>query len=51
MAWGSNYPASEGTLSELLALAQASLSGLSSQDREWIFSKTAQILYPALANK
>ena len=51
MAWGSNYPASEGTLSELLALAQASLSGLSSQDREWIFSKTAQILYPALVNK
>jgi len=51
MAWGSNYPASEGTLAELLAMAQESLSGLSPQDREWIFAKTAQALYPALTDK
>ena len=51
LAWGSNYPASEGTLSELLAMAQESLAGLPAQDREWIFAKTAQKLYPALADK
>lgn len=51
MAWGSNFPASEGTLAELLAMAQESLAGLSAHDREWIFAKTAQTLYPALADK
>ena len=51
IAWGSNYPASEGTLSELLNVSQAALSVLSAEDREWIFSKTALTLYPALAGK
>jgi predicted TIM-barrel fold metal-dependent hydrolase len=49
LAWGSNYPSSEGSLSELLALATSSLTGLSASDQEWIFAKTAQTLYPALA--
>jgi len=49
LAWGSNYPSSEGSLSDLLALATSSLKGLSSSDQEWIFAKTAQSLYPALA--
>ncbi len=49
LAWGSNYPSSEGSLSDLLALATSSLSSLSSSDQEWIFAKTAQSLYPALA--
>ena len=49
MAWGSNFPTSPGTLSEILATAQAGLGSLSVQDREWIFGKTAQKLYPALA--
>ena len=48
LAWGSNYPSSEGSLSELLALATSSLEGLSASDQEWIFAKTAQSLYPAL---
>jgi len=50
IAWGSNFPASERSLSELLALAQNSLRFLPDSDREWIFSRTAQRLYPALAN-
>ncbi len=50
MAWGSNYPASEGTLPKLLALSQKCLSVLSPENREWIFSKTALTLYPALAS-
>jgi L-fuconolactonase len=49
IAWGSNYPASEGTLPELLNVSQAALSALSPEDREWIFARTAQTLYPALA--
>jgi predicted TIM-barrel fold metal-dependent hydrolase len=49
MAWGSNYPTSPGTLQEILATAQAGLACLSEEDRAWIFGKTAQRLYPALA--
>jgi len=49
IAWGSNFPASEGTLAGLLAEARAALAGLAEAEREWIFSGTARSLYPALA--
>jgi predicted TIM-barrel fold metal-dependent hydrolase len=49
LAWGSNYPSSEGSLPELLALATGTLATLPEADQEWIFHKTAQSLYPALA--
>jgi len=49
IAWGSNYPASEGTLPELLAQARSALAHLREADREWIFSRTARAFYPALA--
>jgi L-fuconolactonase len=49
LAWGSNFPTSPGTLSEILATAQAGLACLSEEDRSWIFGKTAQKLYPTLA--
>ncbi|HZP77567.1 MAG TPA: amidohydrolase family protein [Pseudolabrys sp.] len=48
LAWGSNYPSSEGTLPDLLSVARASLAFLSHDDQAWIFAKTAQMLYPAL---
>ena len=48
ITWGSNYPASERGLPALLALAQESLQFLSETDRGWIFSRTAQTLYPSL---
>ena len=51
IAWGSNYPASPGTLPEIVAEAKTVLGVLPPQDQEWIFSRTAQALYPALANK
>ncbi|MSP93944.1 MAG: amidohydrolase [Alphaproteobacteria bacterium] len=51
IAWGSNYPASERSLSELVALAQEVLKFLPERDREWIFAGTAQLLYPTLADK
>jgi len=50
IAWGSNFPASEGTLAELLAFARSSLAFLPQADRDWIFAGTAQSLYPALAD-
>jgi predicted TIM-barrel fold metal-dependent hydrolase len=50
MAWGSNYPTSEGTLVANLAKAKAGLASLSQDDQEWIFGKTAQTLYPKLAD-
>ena len=51
IAWGSNFPASERSLPELVALAQDALRFLPESDREWIFSRTAQALYPALADR
>lgn len=49
LAWGSNYPSSEGALPQLLATARESLTGLTASDRDWIFARTAQALYPVLA--
>jgi predicted TIM-barrel fold metal-dependent hydrolase len=49
IVWGSNFPASEGPLSALVALAQRELAFLSEPEREQIFNGTAQTLYPALA--
>jgi L-fuconolactonase len=49
LAWGSNFPTSSGTLKEILATAEEGLSCLSVEERAWIFGKTAQKLYPALA--
>nr|WP_086491424.1 amidohydrolase family protein [Novosphingobium panipatense] len=48
MAWGSNYPTSPGTLAEIKATAESRLACLTDANREWIFAKTAQKLYPAL---
>ena len=49
MAWGSNFPTSPGSLAEILATAQAGLACLNEQDRQWVFGRTAQQLYPGLA--
>lgn len=49
LAWGSNFPTSPGTLSEILTTARQGLASLSASDQEWIFGKTAQKLYPTLA--
>ena len=51
IVWGSNFPASKGSLAELLKASEAALSAVSAEDRDWIFNKTAQALYPALARK
>jgi L-fuconolactonase len=51
IAWGSNYPAAEEPLPELLAEAKAALAGLSEADRAMIFSGTAARIYPGLKAK
>lgn len=48
MAWGSNYPASPGSLKDLVALARRGCATLSAADQESIFARTALGLYPAL---
>jgi predicted TIM-barrel fold metal-dependent hydrolase len=47
-AWGSNYPASAGTLTELLELARKTVACLTQRDQEQLFGGTALRLYPAL---
>lgn len=49
LAWGSNYPTSPGTLAEIRRTAEERLASLSAEDREWVFGRTAQALYPRLA--
>jgi L-fuconolactonase len=49
IAWGSNYPAAEGTLAAILAEARDALSVLADADRAWIFGDTARTIYPALS--
>jgi predicted TIM-barrel fold metal-dependent hydrolase len=48
IAWGSNCPAAEQSLPELLELAERVLDGVPAQSREDIFANTARRLYPAL---
>lgn len=48
LAWGSNFPASEGKLKDNLAVAKRCLACLPAEDQASIFAGTAQRLYPAL---
>jgi predicted TIM-barrel fold metal-dependent hydrolase len=49
IAWGSNFPNSVGTLSEILGTARKAFAFAKASDQDWIFGKTALTLYPALA--
>lgn len=51
IAWGSNFPASTGTLKEILDESKAALAFLPEADQLNIFRRTAQSLYPVLADK
>lgn len=50
MAFGSNYPSSEGDLPAIVARAKSVLSCLPEDQRHMVLAGTAQILYPALAD-
>jgi len=49
LAFGSNFPASEGPLKKLIDQGQACFATLSEEERAWVWGRTAKILYPALA--
>jgi predicted TIM-barrel fold metal-dependent hydrolase len=51
VCWGSNFPAADPPLPELIAMARKALSFLSQADQDQIFYKTALALYPALGKK
>ncbi|MDI9939944.1 MULTISPECIES: amidohydrolase family protein [Rhodococcus] len=48
IAWGSNLPAAEQSLPELVALAQEVLADVPEPERREIFAGTARRLYPSL---
>jgi predicted TIM-barrel fold metal-dependent hydrolase len=49
IAWGSNFPNSVGTLSEIHGAARAAFSFAKASEQDLIFGKTALTLYPTLA--
>lgn len=49
MAWGSNFPATKGSLPELRAYAEKQLDGFSDNEKAEFFAGTATRIYPALA--
>ena len=51
IAWGSNFPNVAGPLKSILGECRQALAFLPAKDQEWIFCRTAQSLYPALADK
>ncbi|SLK09000.1 amidohydrolase family protein [Novosphingobium mathurense] len=48
VAWGSNFPAEEESLPDLVEMCTSSVAELSEADRSWLFEKTALSLYPCL---
>lgn len=50
IAWGSNYPAVEQTLPEIVEHGTATLAFLPESDQDNIFFRTAESLYPMLAD-
>lgn len=48
IAWGSNFPNSTGTLTEILGAARQAFAFAKASDQDLIFGKTALALYPSL---
>jgi L-fuconolactonase len=49
IVWGSNFPAADPPLPDLIAMSRKALSFLPPADQDRIFAKNALALYPALA--
>lgn len=49
IAWGSNFPTSDASLSKIVSESKAAMAFLGSEEQDWIFHRTAAKLYPALA--
>ena len=50
IAWGSNFPASEGSLLDIVNDLKRCIDFLPAADQHWIMAGTAQKLYPQLAD-
>ncbi len=50
IAWGSNYPATDGTLQAMVDELKKCIAFLPERDQHWIMAGTAQVLYPHLAD-
>lgn len=50
IAWGSNYPATGGTLRSMVDDLRKCIAFLPQRDQHWIMAGTAQVLYPRLAD-
>jgi L-fuconolactonase len=50
IAWGSNFPATEGSLQAMVDDLKKCIAFLPAQDQHWIMAGTAQKLYPHLAD-
>ncbi|VCU70134.1 4-sulfomuconolactone hydrolase [Pigmentiphaga humi] len=48
IAWGSNFPAAEDSLADIVAALKRAIAFLPEQDQHWIMAGTAQKLYPTL---
>ncbi|GHH77195.1 metal-dependent hydrolase [Streptomyces sulfonofaciens] len=48
IAWGSNFPAADGTAADILAEARGMMSSLPKADQEMILGGTATAFYPSL---
>jgi predicted TIM-barrel fold metal-dependent hydrolase len=51
IAWGSNFPASQGSLAELRALIDETLTALTPDQRADVLGRTAVRIYPQLADQ
>jgi predicted TIM-barrel fold metal-dependent hydrolase len=51
LAFGSNYPASAGPLKKLIDQGHACFAALTKDERAWVWGRTAQVLYPKLADR
>lgn len=49
IAWGSNFPTSGASLSDIVKESKQALAFLSNEERDWIFRQSAERLYPSLS--
>lgn len=50
IAWGSNFPATGGSLQSMVDELKKCIAFLPERDQHWIMAGTAQVLYPRLAD-
>ncbi|MDX3906491.1 MAG: amidohydrolase family protein [Pigmentiphaga sp.] len=50
IAWGSNFPAAEDSLTDIVKALEEYIAFLPAKDQHWIMAGTAQKLYPRLAD-